>query len=82
MKYIEVKNIEKATHWVVEEGNKYYIQGAFTIGKLYKLKIRSKGIINTWNDNIIENEYWIKDDNEQWCQPFSLHNGKFVKVLI
>lgn len=77
MKYIEVNSIEEASHWMSLENNK-----VFTFGKLYKLKLRIRYIINTWGENIKEEEYWIKDNNDKWCTPFSGHNGIFVKVLI
>jgi hypothetical protein len=80
MKYIEVDVIEDATHWLALE-NPYNIKGDFAYGKYYKLEIRRLGFID-WDKNVIEKDYWVKDNNSEWHQPFALHNGKFVKVLI
>lgn len=77
MKYIEVNSIEEATHWMALETDK-----AFTFGKLYKLELRSIVTLNFLGKNIVDEDYWIKNDLNEWHQPFALHNGKFVKVLI
>lgn len=80
MKYIEVDSIEDANYWMAGENEKN-IKSSFTVGKLYKLELKIQGIINTWGQNIIENEYWVIDDNGRECSPFPIHNGKFVKVV-
>jgi hypothetical protein len=77
MNYIEVEVIEEATHWMSLENK----MGIFTFGKLYKLILRKFYTINAWNKNIVDEDFWVKNDLNQWHQPFGLHNGKFIKVI-
>lgn len=79
--YVRVEDInDGAEAWVALEDYRFNV-GAFTPNKLYPLIAIETAFKNAWDQDMVSEEFWIKDDNDELIIPWEVHKGFFVKML-
>lgn len=81
MPYVRVADInDNADAWVAMEDFRFNV-GVFTTNKLYPLIAIKAEFQNSWEQDIVSKDFWIKDDNDKLIAPWEFHKGFFVKML-
>lgn len=74
-------DIEKATHWIAFEDNKWdFLKNKVTAGRIYKLELLKEKLINYWGNEIEDEDYFIKDDEGRYGMHYMIHKGVLVNM--
>ena len=74
--------IEEAAYWIAEEDGRRereFLRDRVTPGKKYKLVLLKEKMIGINGEKIVDEDYFIKDDQGQWGMHYMVHKGYFIK---
>ena len=72
--------IEEAGYWIAEEdGRREFLKDRVTPGRKYKLVLLKEKMISANGEKIVDEDYFIKDDQGQWGMHYMVHKGYFIK---
>lgn len=81
MDYLITNDITKATHWIAYQDDNSPIKNIIIPNKLYELKLLKSEFTNLTGEIIENEEYFIKDENEEYRMAYMGHKGDYVIIL-